>query len=178
MIDLTERERRELDAIASRWEELRRFVNTVRLGDADGLDDWFKNLERMKAIQGNTSNDLSFVACLLAKRFLLSRHRLSAFDVAAKPQGAPGLDIDLQSEDGQRIVAEIKTTVPYSGARHDLGAQQKASFRKDFVKLNLAVAEYKYFFVTDAHTLEIVNRKYAEEIPGVAVVCLKPGFPE
>ena len=52
--------------------------------------------------------------------------------------------IDVQTQKGQRIIGEIKTTVPYSGARNDLGAQQKQALMTDFSKLNKATADYKY----------------------------------
>lgn len=177
MDPLTTQERVELSEIAERLASLRRYVEAFNLSVDDPLDAWFVGLDRMKAIQGNTSNALSFVACLMAKRYLMAHHAIAALDVAAKPQGAPGLDIDVCTEGGQRIVAEIKTTVPYSGARNDLGAQQRESFRRDFAKLRQANADVKYFFVTDDHTFEIVNRKYAAEIPGVEIVCLRPATP-
>lgn len=42
---------------------------------------------------------------------------------------------------GKRVIAEIKTTVPYSGAINDLGAKQKEAFRSDFAKLINTVAD-------------------------------------
>jgi hypothetical protein len=109
----------------------------------------------------------------MAKAYLIREFgEIDDFDVSAKPQGAPGLDIDIQTRAGKRIIGEIKTTVPYSGARNDLGAQQKDAFQKDFAKLNTTPADYKYFFVTDSATYNIVKRKYASQIPGVQVIHL------
>ncbi len=132
---------------------------------------WFEFIAKMRAIQGNTSNDQSFLATLLAKTYLLSRFSFANFDAAEKAQGAPGLDIDVLTITGERIVGEIKTTVPYG--KNDVGAQQKASFIKDFVKLNAAEADFKFFFVTDNRTYEIVQSRYAHLIPNVEVVLLK-----
>jgi len=113
------------------------------------------------------------MACLMAKAYLVKEFgEIDGFDVSAKPQGAPGLDIDVQTLKGQRIIGEIKTTVPYSGARNDLGAQQKQALMTDFSKLNKTTADYKYFFVTDSATYNIVKRKYANQIPGVQVIQL------
>ncbi len=127
----------------------------------------------IKQIQGNLSNDLSFVACLMAKRYLAQHHGVSDFDAAAKAQGAPGVDIDVRVTDGPRIVGEIKTTDPY--LPNDFGAQQKLKFREDFAKLNKIPADVKYLFVTEVRTYEILVKKYASEIPGVRIVLLKDG---
>jgi hypothetical protein len=168
----TANEQAYLSRIRQHVTDLRDLLNACDLADDMDVAAWFDFLSRMRAIQGNTSNDYSFLACILAKRWLAERFDIGDFDAAAKPQGAPGLDIDLLTRDGKRIVGEIKTTVPYSGAKHDLGAQQKASFQKDFSKLNRAEADYKFFFVTDTATFDIVRQRYAQEIPGVEIVLL------
>jgi hypothetical protein len=71
---------------------------------------------------------------------------------------------------GERIVGEIKTTVPYG--KNDLGAQQKTTFRKDFKKLNEANAPHKFFFVTSRRTFEIMQARYAHLIPDVQIILL------
>ncbi len=124
----------------------------------------------MRQIVGNASNDLSFVATLMAKEHLCSVLDMVPFDAAVKPQGAPGLDIDERTRTGERVVAEIKTTVPYLPT--DLGAQQKTTFRKDFVKLQLAEASHKFFFLTNRRAYDLVIRKYTTDLAGVSVVLL------
>jgi hypothetical protein len=132
---------------------------------------WFSFLAKLKAIQGNSSNDVSFVATLMAKQYLAQCYGLISFDAAEKPQGAPGIDIDVQLPDGKRLVAEIKTTSPYMP--NDLGAQQKATFEKDFMKLQNAVADIKLFLVTEPRTFELMKRsKYRSMLQGVTVVLL------
>lgn len=133
---------------------------------------WFEFIGQIRAIQGNTSNDFSFLACLLAKGYLSKRFEIRDFDAAAKPQAAPGLDVDIITPDGKRVIVEIKTTVPYSGAKNDLGAQQKASFQRDFDKLNRSQADYKFFFITDLKTYNIVQQHYSKLIPGVEIILL------
>jgi len=130
-------------------------------------------LARMKEIQGNTDNGVSLVACLMAKEYLNRDLDMIPFDAAAKPQGAPGLDIDERTTAGARVVAEIKTTVPYG--TNDLGAAQKNSFERDFAKLNAALGSNRYFFVTERRTFDLVRAKYARKIPGVKVVLLPSG---
>src|SRR5215207_9990923 len=74
---------------------------------------WFSYLAQLKAIQGNSSNAVSFVATLLAKQYLAQSYGLTQFDAAKKSQNAPGIDIDVILPDSRRLVAEIKTTNPY-----------------------------------------------------------------
>ncbi len=85
-------------------------------------------LHSIKSIQGNFNNDIGFVSTLLAKQYLEKTYDLQGFNAADKPQGAPGLDIDVKLQDGRHLVAEIKTTSPYKS--NDLGAQQINSFKK------------------------------------------------
>lgn len=164
----TTREQAYLEQIQAQVMELKRFLNDCEV--PDNIVDWFDYIAHIRRIQGNISNSQSFLATVLAKQYLAERFELGGFDAAEKPQGAPGLDIDLMTRGGERIVGEIKTTVPYK--EHDLGAQQKATFRKDFTKLNKADAAHKFFFVTDRRTEQIVKQRYASQIPDVEIVLL------
>jgi len=143
-------------------------------GHAAPIDDdteaWFEFIAAIRNIQGNISNDQSFLATILAKRYLMKRFNLVDFDTAEKAQGAPGLDIDVIVDGTIRIVGEIKTTVPYG--KNDLGSAQRREFKKDFMKLNAATAHYKFFFVTSSRTFEVVKQRYAGEIPNVELILL------
>lgn len=167
---MTEPERARCDTITKRLDLLRGFLTKKTLRASDDLSTWYKYLAQIKAILGNLNNDLSFVATLMAKRYLAEHHPIPHFDAAAKAQGVPGLDIDFATTDGQRIVAEIKTIEPYLPG--DFGAQQKKTFRDDFPKLNAAQAAVKYLFVTETRSYDVLRRKYAREIPGVRIVLL------
>ena len=46
-------------------------------------------------------------------------------------------------------------------------------FEKDFFKLNQTVAHYKFFFVTNEHTYNIMQQRYQTSIPDVEVILLK-----
>lgn len=134
---------------------------------------WYEFLSELRDIQGNASNDLSFVATLLAKIYL-SKHFEISFCAAEKPQGAPGIDIDCRTPTGERVVAEIKTTKPYQLA--DFGAQQAAMFKKDFEKLAAADAKHKILFVTEPRAFEVLKKpKYLNLMSGVRIVLLKTG---
>ncbi len=109
----------------------------------------------------------------MAKDYLAKKFRLHPFDAAAKAQGAPGLDIDVQTLDGQRVIGEIKTTTPY--LPNDFGAQQRSAFEKDFEKLTTTAADHRFLFVTDRTTFGIIRRRYADRLPGVVIVLLTTG---
>jgi hypothetical protein len=97
---LTEAERARCSEITRRVGRLRELVAAETLGNPDDPAAWYKYLAAVKQIQRNLSNDISFVACLLAKRYLGQHHGVLGFDASAKPQGAPGLDIDMRTPDG------------------------------------------------------------------------------
>ncbi len=170
---LTEREKRYCSDIAGRMARLRGYLNDNALGEPPEPTAWYTFLSTLRQIQGNLSNDVSFVATLLAKRYLQSKFGVD-FDAAEKPQGAPGIDIDVETSEGHRIVAEIKTTVPYQAS--DFGAQQAASFKKDFAKLAASEATHKFLFVTDSRAFSALQRpKYTKLMPGVRIVHLATG---
>ena len=170
---LTEGERRYCSDIANRVTQVRAFLNANTLVQPPDATQWHSFMSALRKIQGNVSNDGSFIATLLAKQYLRSKFDVD-FDASAKPQGAPGIDIDVKDAEGHRIVAEIKTTVPYQVS--DFGAQQAASFRKDFAKLTASDAIHKFLFVTDSTAFEALKRdKYTKLMPGVRIVHLASG---
>jgi len=135
---------------------------------------WFSYLAQLKAIQGNSSNAVSFVATLLAKQYLAQSYGLTQFDAAKKSQNAPGIDIDVILPDSRRLVAEIKTTNPYKPK--DFGHQQKKSIMQDFMKLAKAEADIKLFLVTDPITFGFMKKsKYHSMVQGITVVLLTTG---
>lgn len=172
-MELTAQERRYCSNIADRVSQVRQFLSGNALTEPPDPAQWHSFLSALRKIQGNISNDGSFVATLLARQYLHSKFGID-FDAAEKPQGAPGIDIDVETPEGHRIVAEIKTTVPYKGA--DFGEQQAASFKKDFAKLVASEAKHKFLFVTDSSAFAALRRdKYTKLMPGVRVVHLASG---
>jgi hypothetical protein len=171
MTDLTTAERAYLARSVKILDDLKQFLcaETCNFETISPLA-FYSYIAKAKLILGNLNLSVSFAGNLMAKHYLMGIFTMTPFDAAQKPQGAPGLDIDATTIDGKRVVAEIKTTDSY--LTNDLGAQQKAEFRKDFEKLRSAQAEHKFFFVTEARTFEAMKKKYAREIPGVTVVLL------
>ena len=167
---LTENEKRYCSEISNRVSQMREFLNQNNLVEPPQPNDWHSFLSSLRKIQGNLSNDGSFIATLLAKQYLCSKFVID-FDAAEKPQGAPGIDINLETAEGLQIVAEIKTTVPYQES--DFGAQQAASFKKDFAKLAVSEAKYKFLFVTDSVAFSVLQKdKYTKHMQGVCIVNL------
>jgi hypothetical protein len=174
---LTPGEKNNLLNISKKILELRQFLYSDELDDnSTDLDNWYRYLTKIKCTLGNLNNDVSLIACLMVEEFLMTRHsfNLDLLDVCKKPQSAPGLDIDEVTKDGERVIAEIKTTIPCGKA--DLGAQQREMFLKDFKKLVTNDAEYKYFFLTEIETFQIIKERYLDNIKGVTLVLLPQGF--
>tara|TARA_Y100001933_G_scaffold217333_1_gene224838 strand:- start:632 stop:1162 length:531 start_codon:yes stop_codon:yes gene_type:complete len=170
---LTDREKQYCADISERFSSMRRFLSACELSEPVDPIQWHSFLSGFRKIQGNLNNDGSFVATLLAKYYLSSKYDIE-FDAAEKPQGAPGIDIQVETSNGTSIAAEIKTTVPYQAT--DFGAQQAASFKKDFAKLTVSDATYKYLLVTDAHAFEVLQKdKYRKLMHGITVVNLVSG---
>jgi hypothetical protein len=168
---LTDREREAVQRVLTRIEELARFLKRKPLLVDAPPKTLYRYLARMKAIQGNADNAVALVSCLMAKEYLSKRlDMMESFDAAHKAQGAAGLDIDEKTRRGQRVVAEIKTTVPFRA--DDLGAAQRTAFEKDFAKLRDARAAHKYFFVTERRTYEVMRARYADQLRGVKLVLL------
>jgi hypothetical protein len=170
-VELTDRERQQLEGIGAKVDRLREFLAEHPTPTVDApKTEWMAFLDGMKRIVGNTSNDLGFVSTLLAKEYLCERFEMQPFDAAEKPQGANGLDIDERTVTGERVIGEIKTTTPYHGDR--LGAAQLNSFRKDFDKLEREPADHKFFFVTHPSTYEIAVGLLRERARTTAAVLL------
>jgi hypothetical protein len=135
------------------------------------LEYWYNYLNNIKDIIGNFNEKLSFISCLLAKKYLMEIYKIENFDVALKSQSATGLDIDINTIDGKRIIAEIKTTNALN--ENNLGAKQKESICEDLNKLKNKVADYKYLFLTEVNTYNIVKRNYEEKYKDIKIIILK-----
>lgn len=173
-MELTANESAALKRTAARLDDLRSFLQTNHQPTSEISPPlWFAYLFEIKSILGNFSNDLSLVSCLMAKDYLSTRLSLAPFDVALKPQGANGLDIDEYTLDGERVIGEIKTTSPCKKTK--FGAAQITALRKDFSKLQMTEAAHKFMFVTDVSAFEALKRDFAVELSGTTIVCLNSG---
>lgn len=149
MATLTEREERYGQDIRNKDSALRAFLAGSALPPDVDERAWLAHLTGIKAILGNLSNDVGFVATLLVKRYLAERFAIVDFDAAAKPQGAAGEDIVAVTADGRQIIGELKTTTPYQPG---FGAQQRTTIIKDLARLAASPAHYRFMFITDPDT--------------------------
>ena len=159
-------------SIHSKLRELRKFLTENALDPAAHPADTYLFLSNLKAILGNASNDLSFVATLMAKEYLSEHFDVSAFDAAAKAQGAPGIDIEFRTDDGKRIAAEIKTTFPYQPR---FGAKQREMISKDIAKLKGSNADIKFLFLTEQRSFYEAKKIRQWSGAGIRVVLLPDG---
>ena len=161
-----------IEGLSNKMEKIRGFLSDNMVSDFSdkGVVEQYESLKGFRRIIGNIDNDLSFLGCLLIKEFLIQSHSFYELNMALKPQGSPGLDVDETTIDGKRVIGELKTTYPYQ--ENDLGANQKSNFIKDFEKLQQNVADYKYFFVTELKTFDIVRSKYSKYLKGIHLVLL------
>ena len=167
--EISTSEKAELLNIANKIQRIRDFLSKHSLS-TEGCDliRWYDFLAQVKDLFGNFNNDLSFMATLLIKPY-----PGIAFDAASKSQSAPGLDIDILTPDGKRIVGEVKTVYPYNET--DFGSAQRESFFQDFAKLAKAQADRKYLFLAEPRAFEVVQAKYRDGLGSVTVVSLTEG---
>lgn len=166
--DLTPQEQRYWDEIRSKDRQLRAFLTASALADERNPAAWFAYLTAIRDILGNTSNSLSYVATLLVKDYLADRFGVADFDAASKPQGAPGIDVEVVTPAGLRIVAELKTTKPYQPG---FGAAQKTNIKKDLERLAATDADHRIMFVTDPEAYRtLCGPNYRDRYPAVEIV--------
>lgn len=171
---LSDNESKAIAATRQRVCQLARFLASNQPPDSDSACEWLDYLTRFKDGLGNLNNNIGFFATLLAKEYLVKTLAIPPFDAADKAQGAPGLDIDLRTANGRRVIAEIKTTHPYK--LDDLGSKQLETFKKDAERLRSESADHKFFFLTDSETFDIMKKpRYRELFHGIRVILLPSG---
>lgn len=171
-MELTQSEKNSLNSILIKINNLKMYLdNNIFHCSSDNLKNWYNYLNEIKNIIGNFNDTLSFISCLMTKEYLLKEHSIRDFDVALKSQSAPRLDIDIYTINGKRIIAEIKTIKSISDT--DLGSQQKTSIFNDIKKLKNTDSDYKYLFLTEINTYNIIRNKYKSEIIDIELVLLE-----
>ena len=173
-MELTENEIKMLEKVKDKFIKLNNLLNNSEYNVYSDLYKQYIYLNEFKKILGNSSNDLSYIACLMAKQYLLKKHNFSHLDMSIKKQGTKGLDIDEITLEDERCIAEIKTTFPYQNG-NDFGANQRTRFRDDFKKLKENDAKYKYLFVIEEKTFNILKEKYISELEDIITILLPSG---
>jgi len=168
---LTKNEQEKINEISSKLKRISVYIEENVSNTDQEIEHIFKVITGLKSIQGNINNDSSFIATLLAKKYLYEKYQEATFDASDKAQGAPGLDIDFRKTDGCRIIGEIKTTFPYK--KNDFGANQQENILNDLRKLRSENAGEKYFFLTEKESFNILKKeKYKDFLNGISVVYL------
>jgi len=140
-MDFTTSEKYELGIINNKINELKHFIkNNFFDNSSYDMKYWYNYLNNIKNIIGNFNDTLSFISCLMAKEYLMERYIITDFDVGIKSQSSPGLDIDILTVEGKRIIAEIKTTKSIN--ENDFGSKQKESVLNDIKKLLKNSSDY------------------------------------
>ncbi|MFC4636982.1 hypothetical protein [Deinococcus hohokamensis] len=147
MANLHANETRALLNLRERDKALRDYLSQHKLSDESSIRDHLIYVHELNRVAGNINNHASAVSCILARQFLERHHDVISFDACEKLQGAKGIDLECRLTTGERVIGEVKTTIPYQG--HKLGAAQLTSFKKDLQRLTDEAAVLKYFFLID-----------------------------
>ena len=108
LISLTEKEQRAVQQTRQRIIRLGAFFAKNIPPESDAAAERFAYLTMFKDELGNINNDVSFLATLLAKAYLVKNLGIVPFDAAAKAQGAPGGPEELTA-----TTAGADTSIPY-----------------------------------------------------------------
>ena len=174
-MELTQEEIKMLEKLKDKFLKLNNLLKNSEYNIYNDLYEQYTYLNEFKKVLGNLNNDLSYIACLMTKQYLLKKHNFSHdLDVSIKKQGTSGLDLDETTLENERCIAEIKTIFPYQN-KNNFGANQKKAFRNDFKKLKENDAKYKYLFVVEEKSFNILKKKYISELTGITTVLLPSG---
>lgn len=154
----------DLERINGKIKKLATFLNNEDLlVKNNNITEMLKKFMNLKQIIGNLDMDIHFLASHIANSFLEKKHGIT-IDLT-KPGGSAGFDIKTE-----QVVGEIKTTIPYN--KNDFGANQKKTIQKDLRRLEESDREFKYFFVTNQKTEQILIEKYSRKYPSVKIANL------
>lgn len=109
-------------------------------------------------------------AVLLALQHLKEKHP-DVKNWETKLGSDSGVDI-IGDED--KVVGEIKSTIPYGGNR--LGAAQATSIKHDLDKMKKYHSASKYFFILDSVAKTAVIHKFQNELNDIKVLAIKEIF--
>lgn len=156
-----------METMAKEFDSLKSFLSLAKekKGDVFDVNVFWRKYNSVKEALGNFNNDMTSIACLMAKEWLFQNNLIncecmSKADILESSVNAGGFDIDIINEDNQRIIGEVKTTSFY---KKDFGAMQKKGIIKDLDGLEKGFKEkqknhispkHKFMFVTDSKVFE------------------------
>jgi len=166
---MTDKNNERINEIEKKLEEISKIIISNKGKKVEkNIYSFFENLEKIKQLLGNFDMDLSYVACIMAQNFLAKEFG-EIIDITNKSQGANGLDLDRVIK-GKRVIAEIKTTNPCNG--NNFGSNQITNIKKDINRLEKEEADYKYFFVTNKQTEELIKEKILKRSSDIKIINL------
>ncbi len=87
-----------------------------------------------------------------------------------------GVDIVGYDINKEKIVGEVKSTIPYGGDR--LGAAQATSIKDDLDKMKKYPETLKYFFILTSIAKTAVMHKFQDKLEDIQVLTIEELYPE
>lgn len=157
----------DFNEISNRISKVREYLNGCNNSyNPNDIDDLLKDCLSIKDLLGNLGAEINFLTLQKAKLFLEKEYKQPLPDVLLKDVNSQGFKIDYRLNNGKRIIAEAKITTPIRG---NFGAQQKKEIQKVLDKLKIEEADYKYLFVTNVDTANILHIHYSMDLVGINV---------
>lgn len=109
-------------------------------------------------------------AVQLAEQYLKKIHpNIQSWDT--KLGSDSGVDIVGYDNNKEKVVGEVKSTIPYGGNR--LGAAQAKSIKYDLDKMKKYPGTSKYFFILNSLAKTAVMHKFQDELEDIKVLSIK-----
>lgn len=130
------------------------------------INNMIEDFVKVKDLLGNLGSIINFLTLQSAKLILEKKFNQKLPDVLLKDINTPGIKIDFSLKNGQRVIAEAKTTTPTG---RTFGAKQREEISKVLDKLKSIEADHKFLFVTNENTARILGIEYSMELVGITV---------
>ncbi|SEP84808.1 hypothetical protein SAMN04487977_101601 [Treponema bryantii] len=167
---MNQREIEDFNQITLRINNVKQYLNECNTSyQSSDIEDLLKDYVTIKDLLGNLNAGVNFLILQKAKIFLEKEFKHPVPDVLLKNVTSQGFKIDYRLDNGKRIIAEAKTTTPTG---RDFGAKQRDEIVKVLNKLKSVYADYKYLFVTNVDTANILHIQYSMDLVGIIVEVL------
>lgn len=167
---MNQKEQADFNEISNRINKVKDYLNDRNTSySISELGNMIEDFISVKDTLGNLGSVINFLTLQKAKIFLEKKFNQRVPDVLLKDVNTPGIKIDFILNNGKRIIAEAKTTTPTSKT---FGSHQKDEITKVLNKLKSIDADYKYLFVTNTETANILHIQYSMDLVGITVEVL------
>lgn len=167
---MNQKEINDFNEISNRLNKVKEYLNGCNNSyHPNDINDLLEDCLTVKDFLGNIGAEINFLTLQKAKVILEKEYKHPVPEVLIKDVNSQGFKIDYRLNNGKRIIAEAKTTTPIG---QNFGAQQKKEIQKVLDKLKTANADYKYLFVTNVNTANILHIQYSMDLVGITVEIL------